>query len=237
MLTSLVQSLLSGEAPGLYLIVELFSLIFIAVCCLPIHESAHAWMADRLGDPTGRLMGRITLNPMRHLDLLGSLMILLFGFGYAKPVPVNINNFPAKKRKQYFALTALAGPLSNLLLAVIFSFLSHVFDVLLVVSGGATIVLYVAGVFFSVASMVNVSLAVFNLIPVPPLDGSRIIMVVLPDHIYNKLLQYERYLVYGLFILIFLLNRIGFSPISILSGYVSDGIDWLTKLPFLHWLS
>ena len=107
MLISLIQSLLSGQKPGLELIVELFALVFIALCCLPIHECAHAWMADRLGDPTGRLKGRITLNPFKHLDLLGSLMILLFGFGYAKPVPVNIYNFPPKKRKLYFAFVIL----------------------------------------------------------------------------------------------------------------------------------
>jgi Zn-dependent protease len=235
MLSSLVRALLSGEAPGMGIIVQFFAIIFIALCCFPIHESAHAWMEDRLGDPTGRLRGRITLNPLAHLDLIGSLMILLFGFGYAKPVPVNINNFPAKKRKLYFALTALAGPVSNLLLAVLFSLLSNMF-MAIIVSRGSTTLLSVAMYFFSAAASVNVSLAIFNLIPIPPLDGSRILMVVLPDHVYNKFLQYERYSMYALFALIFIFNRIGISPIGSLSGIVYNGIDWITSLPFAHWI-
>ena len=235
MLSSLIRTLLSGEAPGMGIIVQFFAIIFIALCCFPIHESAHAWMADRLGDPTGRLSGRITLNPLAHLDIIGSLMILLFGFGYAKPVPVNINNFPPKKRKLYFALTALAGPVSNLLLAIVFSLLSNLF-MALIASRGTTTVLSVAMYFFGAAASVNVSLAIFNLIPIPPLDGSRILMVVLPDRIYNKFLQYERYSMYALFALIFIFNRIGISPIGWLSSVVSAGIDWITYLPFSHWI-
>ena len=235
MIMSLIRTLLSGGKPGLELIVELFALIFIALCCFPIHESAHAWMADRLGDPTGRLKGRISLNPLVHLDIFGAIMILLFGFGYAKPVPVNINNFPAKKRKLYFALTALAGPLSNLLLAVIFSLFGNLFMVLILTKGSGTVLL-AAMYFFKAACSINVMLAVFNLIPIPPLDGSRIIMLVLPDRAYYTLLQFERYSMYALFLLIFLFNRIGFSPIGWLSGIVSNAINWLTALPFAHWL-
>ena len=232
MLSSLIQAITSGESVGLTLVVQLCALVFIAACCFPIHESAHAWMAERLGDPTGRLSGRITLNPLAHLDLFGTIMMLVFGFGYAKPVPVNIRNFPADKRKLYFGLTAVAGPISNLLLAAVFSLLCWTMKAVIVKTGNTGNAMLAAVYFFDSASYINVALAVFNLIPVPPLDGSRVLTAVLPDRIYYRIMQYERYSMIALFALIFLFNRIGFSPISLLAGLVSNAIDALTGLPF-----
>ena len=180
----------------------------------PVHECAHAWMADKLGDPTGRRMGRITLNPFKHLELWGTVSILLFGVGYAKPVPVQISNF--KNRKRDFALTALAGPVSNLLMAAALLLLLRFLPGLM---GGSAAYETVARV-VTYTAYINVSLAVFNLIPIPPLDGSRVLTALLPDGAYDKMLSLERYTMIILFIVLIVLGRTGYSPIGIWSGRV-----------------
>ena len=192
--------------------------IFIILCCFPVHECAHAWTADRLGDPTPRRMGRISLNPIRHLDLFGTLTIFLFGVGYAKPVPVNLRYFRHPKRD--FALTAVAGPASNLLMALIFLLILR-FVPVPTVAAGANYYLWLA---LYNAAYINVSLAVFNLIPIPPLDGSRVLTAILPDKAYNAVLRYERYSMIILIGLLFIFSRLGFSPLSYVSGAVFDAM-------------
>ncbi len=182
------------------------SLMFVTFVCLPIHESAHALVADLLGDDTGKLKGRISMNPFAHLTAPGLLMMFLLGFGYARPVPVNINRF--KNRKLGFALTSIAGPISNLLIAVVFSFVAAV---IYVFSDGSLAMGILRTFSYSVA-VFNVVLTLFNLIPIPPLDGSRLVTLVLPDKYYFKLLQLERYFIIGIFALSFVLNRIAAIP-------------------------
>ncbi len=209
------------------LIISLCARVFIIFCVLPIHEFAHGYVANKLGDPTARLKGRLTLNPLAHIDPLGALMIILVGFGYAKAVPVNMRNFKPSKRKAYMALTALAGPVSNIIMAFIFMFLSCLVNYKLAIS---ELILYI-GLFFSYAAMVNISLAVFNMIPIPPLDGSRILSAVLPDRTYYKLMQYERYIVLGVFALIML--GVLDTPLFIATNFIRQIIYNICSAPFI----
>ncbi len=152
--------------------------------CLTIHEASHGLAAYALGDPTAKRQHRLSLNPIRHIDWFGFAMLAVAGFGWAKPVPVNPGYF--KKPKMGMAITALAGPLSNLLLSILLLFLLKILyygDLLSQLSLD----------FLVRASLLSIGLCVFNLIPIPPLDGSKVLFSVLPDRPYQLLMQYERY--------------------------------------------
>lgn len=213
---------------SLELLINLCVRVFVIFCVLPIHEFAHGFVAYKLGDNTAKLKGRLTMNPLAHVDPLGALMVLLVGFGYAKPVPVNIGRFKRGKRKQYMALTAFAGPMSNIIMATIFTFLYCMVYYKFMHLGDTA--LYTA-LFLSVAAQINISLAVFNLLPIPPLDGSRILNAVLPDRIYFRIMQYERYIVLVIFALIFLNVLDG--PIAFLTGLIESLIIRLCEIPFV----
>lgn len=212
-----------GDADFLTLMIKLFSRLFVIFCTMPIHEYAHALIATKLGDQTPRLAGRLTLNPMAHISPMGALMIILCGFGYAKPVSVNPRNF--KDSKKGMALTAIAGPISNLIMGFIFTFLSMIFVYL-----EPTTMTSAFYVFFFYAALVNINLAVFNLLPIPPLDGSRILQLLIPAKYYYKFLEYERYVVIVVFILI--VTGVLSTPLSLISSAILNLFENIASLPF-----
>ena len=183
-------------------IIDLMIGVLVLFTCMPVHECAHAWVADKLGDPTAKNQGRVTLNPMAHLDLIGSICLLLsslmgFGLGWAKPVQINPNNF--KNPKLGMGLSALAGPTSNFLLAFIVMIIMRVLSFLLPNNDFGIKIVYI----FYYMILLNVGLAVFNFLPIPPLDGSKILTLFLPQRIYFKIMQYEQFIFLGLIALMF----------------------------------
>ena len=169
---------------------ELLARVIVLFTAITIHEFSHGYVAYKLGDPTAKYAGRLSLNPLSHLDIWGALCMVFFGFGWAKPVPVNPMYFTDRKRDN--ALVALAGPLSNIILAFTSTvltalYINFVYDKFpnFLTEFGATVLIQLA--------VVNIGFAVFNLIPFPPLDGSKILGAFLSYQNYNKLLMYERF--------------------------------------------
>ena len=183
---------------------------------ISFHEFCHGLAAYRLGDNTAKRMGRLTMNPLANLDITGLIMLVLFHFGWAKPVPVNMNNF--KNPRKGMAITAAAGPISNLLLAVVFMF---IYGLLYIPSGRNDIVEYI-GEMFVVGCYMNIGLAVLNIIPVPPLDGSKVLFAFMSDEAYYKLMKYERY---GMIIMVILVaTGILGTPLSKLSSAIFSAL-------------
>ncbi len=199
---------------------------FVVFCVMPIHEYSHALVATKLGDQTARLSGRLTLNPMAHISPWGAIMILLVGFGYAKPVPVNVRNTKMKNKKAAMALIALAGPLSNLIIGFLSVMVRYIIIVAASKHGGEmTTAIFALNIFFQYSAIININLAVFNLIPIPPLDGSRILFAILPSKFYFGIMKYERYIMAAMFLL--LLTGVLTTPLSYLSNLIYNAFNQL----------
>ena len=195
----ILQSLFTREG-----IIELLITIPCVLVALTFHEFAHGYVAMRLGDPTARNFGRLTLNPLKHLDPIGTICMVLFGFGWAKPVPINTRYF--KNPRKGMAISAAAGPIMNLLLAFVAAFVTEfvvwLAGTTLPQSNAASNVLIMAFRLFYTFHRLNLALAIFNLIPLPPLDGSRILFIFLPPKWYFGIMKYERYIMIGFLVLL-----------------------------------
>ena len=207
--------------------VQVFISFIVLLFSLTIHEMAHAWTADRLGDPTARLLGRVSLNPLVHADPIGTsrvpLIMLTTGvrwlIGWAKPVPVNIRNLPHGRRD--FALVAAAGPASNVIMAIVAAVLLSVIPVTPVTLGQPNVTAPLASI-CSFALQINLLLAIFNMIPIPPLDGGNLVLGLLPDR------------------LAFTFNRIRpYGFVLIIALVASGGLDYIISPPYrllVSWL-
>lgn len=207
---------------------QLVAKMIVILFCLSIHEFAHAFTASKLGDNTARTNGRVTLNPFVHLDVWGTLMIFVFGIGYAKPVPVNIRNL--REPKKDYALISIAGPLSNLIIAIILLFIENVIRMNAIGQTGTGMRLVFILLVIHYVAYYNLGLMVFNMIPVPPLDGFHVLLGIVPDSIHNKLIGFERNSIYVLMITLVIFNLAGHSPIAGLTDVLYKSIDGLCSL-------
>ena len=213
-------------------ILSIIQSLIPALVCITLHELSHGYTAYLLGDDTAKSRGRLTLNPIKHMDAMGLLMMLVFHVGWAKPVPVNMYRF--KNPKKGMALTALAGPACNFLLAGVFLFLYGLLFYPL--HTGGTVAETVLQLIYTTAYL-SLSLAVFNLIPIPPLDGSKVLFSLIPDESYFKLMRYERY---GMILLLVLVStKVLGGPLSAATSWLFDKLFVLARLglwPVTHFM-
>lgn len=210
-------------------LVQLLLRVVAVLFCIVFHEVSHGVAAYLLGDPTAKAQHRLSLNPIRHIDPFGALMMLLVGFGWAKPVPVDMRYF--KKPKSGMAMTALAGPLSNFILAYVMMLLAYLFLGIFVVNEVAYSAVTQGVLDFCIlTASLSIGLGVFNLIPFPPLDGSKILGILLPDRIYYKILRYE----FAGTIILMALLWLGVLdvPLYAVRSFVSEGLMNLAQWPY-----
>ena len=201
-------------------------IVAASLLCIMFHEVSHGLTALALGDPTAKNAGRLSFNPIKHVDIFGLLMMAIFRFGWAKPVPIDMRNF--KHPVRGMAITAAAGPLSNVVLAFVALCIRAGALYFNLRSGGAVSGFLVT--FFEYVAVLSVGLAVFNVIPIPPLDGSKVVNALLPQRIYYKILRYEKY---GFLIMIVVLYLgILNGPLNFCRNALLDGLTKISSFPF-----
>lgn len=225
MIFSVIRTILSGQPVNIpYVLAQVLAIIFVIVCVLPLHEFAHGWVAGKLGDPTARLERRLTLNPLASVDPIGTVWLFLFGFGWAKPVPVDARYF--KKPKRDMAIVAAAGPASNILAALVGALPA---TAIMLFAPYNTVTAFLFNL-LNYYVTVNVTLAVFNLLPVPPLDGSRILGAFLSDRALATYYRYQNVFVMVMFVLMF--SGAFSGPLYTVESWLTRGIFFVTSLPF-----
>lgn len=201
-------------------------IVAASLLCITFHETCHGLVAYWLGDPTAKNQGRLTLNPIKHIDLMGLIMMAVCHFGWAKPVPVDMRNF--KNPKTGMALTALAGPVSNVLLAYLAMLCYSLCYYFSAVHESAAAWYLLLFSYYVV--LISAGLAVFNIFPIPPLDGSKVLFALLPDEWYAKLMRYERY---GMALLaVLLLTNVLDTPLEFLRDGLTSGLAYIGMWPF-----
>ena len=205
-------------------VTDMLMSVIPALVCITLHEISHGYVAYKLGDNTAKNMGRLTLNPIKHIDIVGLIMMVVFKFGWAKPVPVDMRNFKHPKRDM--AITALAGPVSNVLICCVVLFIYGIIFLPCKLSGSEFWGDVLNMVY--ITSYLSIALAIFNIIPVPPLDGSKVLFSLMSDEAYLKLMRYERY---GMLILLVLVatNILG-QPLQTVTEAAFKFL-----LPFAEW--
>lgn len=228
MLSQLISGIRNGNLNATSIIIEIIACLVIIFLVLPFHEWAHAVTAYKLGDHSVKYRKRLTINPIEHVDYIGALCLLLFGFGWAKPVPIDSRNF--KNPKVGMAITALMGPVANIVAAIAGGLIycgmvAFAKDFLFGTTAGSYI-----SAFFGFYISVNCSLAVFNLLPIPPLDGSKILFAFLPDRVVEFFYRYQQIFFWGILLLLWI--GVLDYPLYFLQGYLLKFVYWICSLPF-----